>query len=179
MKIILSSALILPLLCACATSGPTTSWGKEGVSMSEYRLDGAQCAVLAASSHPENSVANSAGGINGRNSSVPNLPTVVPGGTPPAPGTAVPTSGNVYRESASPDFVSRAANQQRAQELAIQRLRTDALKSCLVDRGYTEFPLTPEQRKQLATLAEGSDARREYLYKLATDPATLAKGNPK
>lgn len=50
------------------------------------------------------------------------------------------------------------------------------LKACLVDRGYVKLPLTSEQRRHLATLPEGSDVRREYLYKLATDPATLARG---
>ena len=142
--------------------------------MMDYRLDGAQCVVLAASSNPDPDVANTAGGISGRNSSVPNMPTVVAGGTQASPGSAFPTGGGgVYRENASPDFVARAANQQRAQELSQQRKREETLRTCLTERGYTEFELTHEQRKHLATLTEGSDARREYLYKLGTDPAVL------
>ena len=42
-----------------------------------------------------------------------------------------------------------------------------------MERGYTEFALTPEQRAHLATLPQGSDERREYLYKLGTDPEVL------
>jgi len=49
------------------------------------------------------------------------------------------------------------------------------LKSCLVDRGYQEFELTAEQRAELAKLPQGSDARRDYLYKLGTNPAVLSQ----
>jgi len=71
--------------------------------------------------------------------------------------------------------VNRAAMQQRSQEMAAQRARTDALKSCLAGRGYTEFELTAEQRAELAKLPQGSDERRAYLYKLGTDEQVLAK----
>ena len=68
---------------------------------------------------------------------------------------------------------SRAATQQQAQEVAANKARAQRLKSCLVERGYTEFALTSEQRAHLATLPEGSDERREFLFKLGTDPAVL------
>jgi len=57
--------------------------------------------------------------------------------------------------------------------MALQRARSDALRSCLVNRGYVEFRLTPEQRKQLAALPEGSDERRQFLHKLGSDPEVL------
>ena len=86
-----------------------------------------------------------------------------------------PVGGGTYRDSASADFVNRAAMQQRTQEMSEQRARNDALKSCLVNRGYTEFELTAEQRAQLAKLPMGSDERREYLYKLGTDADVLSQ----
>jgi hypothetical protein len=58
-------ALSAPMLIACATSGPATTWGKENVSMSDYRLDGALCAAVAAGKAVDDNAANSAGGING------------------------------------------------------------------------------------------------------------------
>jgi len=70
-------------------------------------------------------------------------------------------------------MVQRAATQQRTRDMAIQRARVMALKTCLVDRGYQEFQLTAEQRQHLATLPQGSDERRDYLYKLGTDPAVF------
>jgi len=180
MKSILLAASAIFCVSACSTSsGPATAWGKEGVSMLDYRTDGGQCAVYAATATPDFNGANTAGGVSGQNSQTPaasGLPNVPVGqGAGPNPGAAVPTSGGVYRESASPDFVQRAATQQQQREMAIQRARTQMLKSCLTERGYKEFELTAEQRAHLATLPQGSDQRREYLYKLATDPQVLAK----
>lgn len=179
MKSLLVSALIAPLIVGCASTGPMTSWGKEGVSMTDYRVDGAYCAVMAANAQPGDNGANTAGGINGKNSSLPSSPAVSTGiGSGSPSGASFPTGGGgAYRDSAPPDVVSRAAQQQRTQELAVQRAKADTLKSCLSGKGYVEFRLTPEQQKKLATLAEGSDARREYLYQLGTDPAVLKSSN--
>ena len=69
--------------------------------------------------------------------------------------------------------MSRAANQQRATEMQLKQARLDSLRSCLVKRGYTEFELTPAQRSELAQLPQGSAERRDYLYKLGTNPDFL------
>jgi hypothetical protein len=156
-----------------------TAWGKKDVSLLDYRTDGGQCAVLAATHSPDANGANSAGGINGQNPSAP--PQTASGSATaaagaPSVGTNAPSiSGSTYRDSASADFVNRAAMQQRTEEMAAQRARNDVLHSCLVSRGYTEFELTPEQRKQLDKLAQGSEERRQFLYKLGTDPEVLNK----
>ena len=129
--------------------------------------------------------ANTAGGISGQN---PLHQPQSPSGSgvrqgQPLPGRHRPTGRSIdsaaatYRDSASADFVQRAATQQRAQEMAAQRARAEALKICLVERGYTEFALTAEQRAQLAKLPQGSDERREYLYKLGTDPGHARPGS--
>jgi hypothetical protein len=186
MKSILLAVGAALTVCACtSTTAPQTAWGKEGVSMLDYRTDGGQCAVLAATAPAEGNGANSAGGIDGV--SPTRLPdsggagrsssSTAAGGAPapsgPSP-TAFPTGGGgAYRDNTNVDMVSRAATQQQAMEVAAQKQRTERLKSCLVDRGYTEFSLTPEQRAHLATLPQGSDERREYLYKLGTDPDVL------
>jgi hypothetical protein len=151
--------------------------------MLEYRTDAGQCAVLAVTHSTGENGAKSAGGINGQNAIIP--PTAG------ASGSAAPSSGNgatpgagvatgtatagTYRDTPSADYVNRAAMQQRAVEMAEQRARGAALKSCLAGRGYTEFSLTDEQRAALAVLPQGSDARREYLYKLGTDPGVLTR----
>jgi hypothetical protein len=46
-------------------------------------------------------------------------------------------------------------------------------EQCLMQRGYSKFRLTDEQRKRLSKLRAGSDERRAYLYGLASDPAVL------
>jgi len=182
MKSVLLAAGAAFALCACtANTGQPTFWGKEGVTMMDYRTDGGQCAVLAATANTETNGANTAGGVNGANTvRLPPAgdrsggPTISQGGAPPPSGAAFPTgAGGAYRDNTSPDIVTRAATQQTAQELAAQKAKTERLKGCLVERGYTEFDLTPEQRAHLATLPQGTDARREYLYKLGTDPNVL------
>ena|SRR5262245_41196828 len=164
--------------CSMNSSNPTTAWGKNGVSLLDYRTDSGQCQVIAATRETNNgNGSNSAGGINGSNSSAPmsassgsanagSATSGAAGGTPAA---------GTYRENANPDFVNRAAMQQRSVEMAEQRARTDALKSCLSNRGYTEFELNAQQRAELAKLPQGSDERRNYLFKLGTDPEVLSK----
>ncbi len=176
-------AAIAAVLTGCSTNGsaPVTAWGKKDVTMLEYRTDGGQCAVMAATGKDSSNAANSAGGISGQNTSAPTQAASGSAnagsggaGTGGSASSNLPTqSGGAYRDSASADFVNRAAMQQRTQEMAEQRARNEALKSCLASRGYVEFSLTPEQRAQLSKLKQGSDERREYLYKLGTDPTVL------
>jgi|KBSMisStaDraftv2_1062788.scaffolds.fasta_scaffold11297_2 hypothetical protein len=177
--IVLSAAAIL---AGCTVNGttPLTAWGKKDVSLLDYRTDGGECAVLAATHSSDANGANSAGGINGQNPAAPTQnasgsATAAANGSSNTGSNAQSISGGTYRDSASADFVNRAAMQQRTEEMAAQRARTDALHSCLVNRGYTEFQLTAEQRKQLDRLPQGSDERRQFLYKLGTDPDVLNK----
>ena len=178
--IVLSAAAVL---AGCTVNGttPLTAWGKKDVSLLDYRTDGGECAVLAATHSSDANGANSAGGINGQNPAAPTQnasgsATAAANGTASGGGSNAPSiSGGTYRDSASADFVNRAAMQQRTEEMAAQRARTDALHSCLVNRGYTEFQLTAEQRKELEKLPQGSDERRQFLYKLGTNPDVLSK----
>lgn len=48
-----------------------------------------------------------------------------------------------------------------------------AIDRCLVGRGYSRFLLTDDQHKQFDKLKDGSDAKRHYLYSLASNPAVL------
>lgn len=184
MKSISCVVLAAVIAAGCSVNGstPVTAWGKKGVSMLDYRTDGGQCAVLAAAGKqaaPDGS--KQAGGINGANAGATpqaasgSANSGSSGNTGGSDSTANTIGGSTYRDSANPDFVNRAAMQQRSQEMAAQRARADALKSCLSSRGYTEFELTAEQRAELSKLPQGSDERRAYLYKLGTDEEVLAR----
>jgi len=185
MKQFLLVAVPVALLSACASSGPQTAWGKPDVSKVDYVMDLGTCTGMAAKSNSGNG-ANTAGGINGQNSSAPSQSGAeagkssgqsagTGGGTNSAPsGAAFPTGGSgLYRDSADPDMVQRAATQQRSQEMATKRAQAEAFKSCYVQRGYKEFTLTPEQRQHLATLKQGSNEYLEYLAKIGADPTVL------
>lgn len=170
--------------CSVNASGPTTAWGKKGVTMLDYRTDAGQCALVGATHSTNSNGAKQAGGISGSN---PTAPTQAASGSASAGSVGAGSTGGtnslggngVYRDNTPADVVNRAAMQQRTQEMAEQKARKEALSSCLVSRGYTEFQLTAEQRAELAKLPQGSAERREYLYKLGTDEEILAKQSVK
>jgi hypothetical protein len=168
-------------LAACTVNTPNkpTSWGKEGVTILDYQTDTILCATLAERAGVDNG-ANSAGSISGANgqSRTGGGGEAAASGGQASAGTmssgAQTIGGGTYRDSASPDLVSRAANQQRAREMQLKQARQDMLRSCLVERGYSEFELTPEQRAKLATFPPGAE-RQKYLHSLGSDPANLKK----
>lgn len=185
MKKMLVGVLAIAGFTACTVnSNRPTSWGKEGVSKLDYQTDSILCATLAERAGSGNG-ANTAGGINGANGQARpggGGDSAAAGGANGAGSSSTPTTiggGGTYRDSASPDLVSRAANQQRAREMQLKQARQDALRSCLVERGYTEFDLTPEQRAKLASLPQGSKERQDYLYSLGSDPANFKKASTK
>jgi len=142
------------------------AWGKPGVSKVDYGTDVGMCTGLAAQKGV-NDGNNTAGGIKGRNNSAAG------GGSGQAsPDSSIPAGGS-YSGMASSDYAQRAATEQRTQEMAAQRARSEALSSCLVGRGYQQFALTPEQAAHLSKLQRGSNEYLEYLYKLGTDPEVV------
>jgi hypothetical protein len=161
MKSSLFAAGIVVALCGCAATGQPTAWGKPGVSKPDYGNDIGMCTGLASQQASGNG-ANTAGGVNGRNNSSSSDVANAGGGA----GTP---AGGTYQGMASGDFAQRAATQQRAQEMAVKRMQAEAFRNCLVERGYQEFKLTPEQRAKLGSLKNGSEEYYEYLYSLGSD----------
>lgn len=179
MKSILMLAVSAALLSACVTTGPETVWGKPGISKVDYVTDLGTCTAKSAMAETGNG-ANTAGGLNGKNSSAPagtGADAARAGGQNAAsPGAAVPTGGGgVYRDSAPPDVVNRAATQQQTAQMAASRARAEALKSCYSDLGYQELKLTPEQRMKLGTLKKGTNEYLQYLAEIGTSTAPAAK----
>jgi len=168
MKTYLLAAAVALALSGCAATAPQMAWGKPGVSKQDYGTDVGMCTGLAAMRNTGDGT-NTAGGINGKNNSAGG------GGSGQAqPDSNIPAGGS-YSGMASSDFAQRAATQQRTKEMAEKRARADALKNCLVERGYQEFPLTAEQAAHLATLQKGSNEYLQYLYKLGSDAEIVGK----
>jgi hypothetical protein len=174
-KPLVATALAASIALGCSVnSNKATSWGKENVSRLDYQADTLLCATLAQQQSGD-SAENSAGGVNGKNG-VGRMPGGDNGaGNSGGTGNAPSIGGGTYDGHASPDFVSRAANQQRAQEMQLKQARMETVRKCLVERGYTEFELTPEQRAELARLPQGSQERHDYLYNLGTNPDFLKR----
>jgi hypothetical protein len=171
----------------CASTAPQTSWGKPGVSRVDYGTEVGMCTGHAAMQNSGGNGTNTAGGISGsNNAAVVNPPgssgtassssaAAASGGGSSAPVSAPVPAGGTYSGMASSDFAQRAATQQRTQEMAAQRARAEALKSCLTGRGYQEFALNAEQRAHLATLKKGGEEYHEYLYQLGSNLEVVAK----
>lgn len=167
MKTLITVGALAITLCACSTAAHNTAWGKANVSKTEYGTDVGMCNGLASMQESGNG-ANTAGGLTGSK-----------GGSgmqsANAGGSVGTLGGGTYTGTASPDVVNRAATQQQSQAMAAKRFREEKLSTCLVERGYTKFALTPEQNAELAKLKPGSNEYHEYLYKLGADPAVLSK----
>lgn len=176
-ELAVAGCAVIGAIACTVNSTKATSWGKEGVSMIDYQTDSILCAALA-ERVGSGDASHTAGGLDGKNDVArqggAGDAAVAAGNSGGQSSSNAPSlGGGTYSGTASTDMVSRAASQQRTQEMRMKQARLDALKSCLVERGYKEFELTPEQRAELAKLPQGSEERRQYLYKLGTDPNNL------
>ena len=145
---------------------PNVSWGKAGVSLYDYRLDAAECAWQAMSLDVSNTRAAQTLVRASRelNHIVDTAWMSYSTGTPYA--MAVGNPGIAYQQ---------ALHKYRADEqfAAVRDLQYETLGQCLAGRGYSRFQLTAEQQARLKHLRRGSDARRAFLYGLASDPQVL------
>lgn len=165
MKSSLFAAGVVVALSACATSSQPTAWGKPGVTKPEFGNDLGMCTGISIQ-QSSGAGANTAGGVSGRNNNTS-------AGSSTAGAGAGTVAGGTYQGMASGDYAARAATQQQSQEMAAKRMQADAYRNCLVQRGYKEFTLTPEQGAQLAKFKNGSEEYYEYLYKLGSDPKVV------
>lgn len=166
----ITTALLALALSACATPAGMTSWGKPGVSMTDYRLDSAQCIIEASGGGPTQGADASASKPGDPNQTSDTSGSR--GGTN-GPGGVAPGGAIVYSGSANPDDANQAAIQQRSQELSAKRAQKMVMERCLSSRGYRQFRLTSEQAAHLASLPEGSAERRAYLHSIGSDPAVI------
>jgi hypothetical protein len=174
----LACATAAAALVACSTTPSTQlAWGKAGVSKQDFGTDIGNCTGLAAATESTDNGANTAGGISGKNATGGGQGVASNSGPSVGASAGSPQTigGGTYRDMANPDLVQRAATQQRAQEMNKVRASQGVLKSCLTERGYREFSLTPEQHAVLAKLPLGSNDYYEYLYKLGSDAEVMAK----
>lgn len=169
-----STLVGLIALPAFAAPAPQESWGKAGVSLAQYRQDSLEC------------------GLKGHYTDVSNTQDAkvlvdASRQLDTMQSTFAPnTTGSSGSGPASTDVASQmgqyAATQQHIVYNARPQLRYRNIKhtleaataECLVQRGYSKFALTGEQRRALRRLQPGSDQRRAYLHAIASDPLVLS-----
>jgi hypothetical protein len=159
---------------APSAPAPQESWGKPGVSFERYRQDSIECGVKGHYTDISRTEDAQAFVRASRQ-----LDAVVGGGL-----ATTTTSANATGP-ASTDSVDQAVRYAQTQQHIvanvrpemryrnIKRLLLSNTDQCLVDRGYSKFRLTDEQRHRLRKLKFGSEQRRGYLYSLASNPAVL------
>jgi hypothetical protein len=153
---------------------PVESWGKAGIALAQYRQDALECGLkgyytdIAKTQDAKEFVRASR-----------ELDTVSAGAMGPS------TTGSNGTGPAMSDSLDQAARYADMQQHIIEGVRPDQRmrnikktliandQQCLVQRGYSKFVLTDDQRHALHRLKAGSDERRAYLYSLATNPAVL------
>lgn len=159
---------------AVAAPAPEESWGKAGISLGQYRQDALECGLQGhytdiSKTEDAKEFVRASRQLDTMTSSTyaPNTTSVA--GTGPAGTDAVDQMGRY------------AANQQQVIQGVrpgerfrnIKKALVLTTEQCLTQRGYSKFRLSDDQRRQLKHLKAGSDARRAYLYSLASDPAVL------
>jgi hypothetical protein len=178
----------LPIALACTaaafvavTGGPAAarlvspglgiSWGKPGISLAQYRADAIQCGQNAAATDLAGTDPAKALVIGSR--MIANDPNASPAAVvDPRAGPAA--SADVVGSAGSTPGVEQMIGPDRQIAKAGDILET-ALERCLARHGYRKFKLTGEQRRKLAKLPLGSDARHAYLHSLASDPEVLER----
>jgi hypothetical protein len=157
-----------------AAPAPQESWGKAGITLDQYRRDALDCGLqgyytdISKTDDAKEFVRASR-----------RLDAMTTGSNSPNT-TGAGGSGPVSTDTVQ-QLATYAADQQhvvdslRPQERFrnIKKTLESSTEHCLMQRGYSKFRLTDDQRRQLRHLKFGSDERRAYLYGLATNPAVL------
>ena len=153
---------------------PDESWGKAGVSLAQSRQDALECGLQG--HYTDISKTDDAKAFVNASRQ---LDTVTNGASAP---NTTGASGTGPAQTDSVDQMVQYANQQQhivdsvhAEQRfhSIKRTLLARDEQCLVQRGYSKFQLTDEQRHRLRKLKSGSDERRAYLYSLASNPVVL------
>ena len=160
---------------AVAAPAPKESWGKAGISLTQYRQDALECGLQG--HYTDISKTDDAKAFV---TASKRLDAMTTGATAPMTLESNPAGPPTTND------VSQIAQYANEQQHVVDSVHADSrfrsiknslvsnTEQCLASRGYSKFALTADQRRALTKLKAGSDARREYLYDLARDPAVLA-----
>ncbi|MBD8546925.1 hypothetical protein [Sphingomonas sp. CFBP 8760] len=65
----------------------------------------------------------------------------------------------------------------RRQVNSLQNKLQKEVETCLIGRGYSIFPLSKDQSRNLKKFVPGSEERRDFLYRLSTNAGTVASSS--
>jgi hypothetical protein len=175
MRRVFALSMFAGLLATPAYAAPTPqeSWGKAGISLAQYRQDALECGLkghytdVANTEDAKELVRASRRLDNLQNTFAPNTT----GSSGSGPGSTDVTDQMGQYAATQEHIIYSARPELRFRNIKKTLEATTA--ECLVQRGYSKFTLTDEQRRILRKLKPGSDERRAYLHALASDPLVL------
>jgi len=166
---VLSGAVALAFAAtpAAAEPKPVDSWGRAGVDYETYRTDSLECGLIGYYADVSQTEQAQAFVTATRQlEAVDNPNYASPGATAADVAYLGAEQGRRYEQ------IRRSIRPEQAMR-ALKNGMIAVVEDCLKERGYVQFRLTEDQREALSQLDKGSDARREFLYRLAANPAVL------
>ncbi|HVU29930.1 MAG TPA: hypothetical protein VHE36_05965 [Sphingomicrobium sp.] len=162
MRHLFAIALIFVSAPAAPAPAPSESWGKVGVTFGQYRQDSIDCGTKGYTTDVADS--DAAKTLVRASRRLENLSANGVSGTDPMD-QAIQFANENQR------IVDQARPEKQFRE--VKGILQSVVDRCLIERGYSKFRLTDDQRRRLTRLKFGSEKRREYLYSLAVNPSVL------
>src|SRR3954470_17760950 len=160
-----------PAAARLVSPGLGISWGKPGVTLTQYRADAIQCGRHAAATDLAGTDPARALVLGSR--LMENDPTVGPGAVTDPTGGPSAAADAVQGAGSSPSVMQMIGPERQFAKAG--DILESALERCLREHGYRKFKLTSEQRHRLSKMPLGSDARHSYLHSLASNPDVLTR----
>ena len=160
-------AIALGAVPAAAEPLPVDTWGRAGVAYETYRNDSLECGLVGYYADvSQTEQARAFVGASRQLETVDN-PNYVP------PNATAADAANMGAEQARRyEQIRRSIRPEQAMR-ALKLGMEAVVEDCLRARGYVQFRLTDEQSEALSKLDKGSEERREFLYRLASNPSVL------
>jgi hypothetical protein len=161
-------ALALAASPAAAKPKPVDSWGRAGVAYETYRNDSLECGLVGY--YADVSRTDEAQAFVTATRQLENVDN-----TNFAPANATPEEAAYAAGGQAHQYEQIRRGIRPEQKMrALKAGMVAVVEDCLRERGYVHFRLTDDQRETLSHLDRGSEERREFLYRLASNPDVLA-----
>src|SRR5688572_3949463 len=160
-------ALALSAAPAAAAPKPVDSWGKAGVDLETYRNDSLECGLIGHYADVSQTEQAQAFVTATRQMEAVDNTNYVPPNASPAQATDM-----AIGQARQYEQIRRSIRPEKRMDELKQGM-VGVVQACLMERGYVQFRLTDEQREALSGLDRGSDERRAFLHRLASNPAVL------
>lgn len=158
-----ATALLMPLSAKGAVSA-AYSWGKPGVSRSNYDADAVSCSLKPA--------ARDVGGDSETKAYVRGFDVIERENNMPPMARPIDDDGLIAQSNRNV-LLRRMYKPERKVDALQNKLQSE-VEACLISHGYTRFMLSKDQSRQLDSFKIGSLARRDFLHRLGSNAAIVA-----